>query len=148
MSAPINTSVESLKTNTAKLNRIADEAALIVRAMEDFLKDCGVGVEKFVQVSREMLEDYAGPEEFDTILGYERLDDKFRITVFQGFDFDRGTTKPWAEWDRATKIATVKKLPELLEEIAKLVEADAAEAQEALSDVTATLKLLERKSGS
>ena len=79
-----------------------------------------------MQVAREQLE--GGIEEL-TVLGYQRLEGKFRITVSIGIDSQENQTKPWSEWDRATKLLTVKSLPDLLEAISVEVDAHVNSAQ-------------------
>jgi hypothetical protein len=145
MSDSLRASVERLKQSTAQLNKITDEAAQTVLAMEAFLnKECSVGIEAYVLVASEPLE---GGVEESTVLGYQRWQGKFRITVTIGIDPEQTETKPWAEWNRETKLETVKKLPELLEKIAVAVDAHVLAAQQATETVAAALKAIDRKGG-
>ncbi len=145
MSDSLRASVDRLKQSTSKLNKITDEAAQVIQAVEAFLaKECSVGINVFVMVSEEA--DEHGPPWF-THLGYERYQGKFRVTVSVGIDSEDSTTKPWSEWDRATKLETVKKLPALLEKIASVVDLHVSAAQEATGSVAEVLNSLERKGG-
>jgi hypothetical protein len=147
MSASLRASVEKLKQSTATLNRITDEAAQVVQAMEVFLnKECSVGIETYVKVSSVCLDEHGQFEEL-TQLGYARWAGKFRILVSVGIDPEQQTTKPWSEWDRTTKLETVKKLPDLLEKISIEVDAHVTAAQTATATVAEVLKTIDRKGG-
>jgi hypothetical protein len=146
MSDSLRASVEKLKQSTNKLNKIADDAAQVVLAMEAFLnKECSVGIEAYVRVASEKLDDH-GMEEI-TALGYTRWEGKYRIIVSIGIDVDQERIKPWSEWDRTTKLLTVKKLPELVEKIAEVVNDHVIDAQDATAAVADVLKALDRKGG-
>jgi hypothetical protein len=145
MSDVLKTSIDNLKRSTARLNKIADEASAIVLAVEAFLnKECNVGLETYVQVSSKLVDQERGEVEL-TILGYQRWNGKFRITVSVGIDDESNTTKPWAEWDRDTKLETVIKLPELIDKTAAAVDERVNAAAEATTTVAQVLLAIDRK---
>lgn len=45
------------------------------------------------------------------MLSYERFGERFRIAIYRGAGFDESMSKPWSEWDRLTKLETVRFLP-------------------------------------
>jgi hypothetical protein len=146
MSDSLPASIEKLKLSTSRLNKITDEAAKVVQEVEAFLnKECSVGIETYVLVHSEPMNDH-GLEEY-THLGYARWQGKYRIVVSVGCDHDQDETKPWSDWNRAIKLETVKKLPELIERIANEVDAHVRAAQETTTAVTSILRAIDRKEG-
>jgi len=146
MSDSLRASLEKLKKSTTQLNKITDEAAQLVIAVEAFLnRECSVGLETYLQVASQAIDEH-GTEE-STVLGYARWQGRFRIVVTIGIDPEESQTKPWSEWDRETKLETVKKLPDLLQQIAADVDTHVAAAQQATATVADVLKALDRKGG-
>lgn len=147
MSDSLKSSMDKIKNNTAKLNKITDEAAQVIHKTEAFLsKDCGIGIMAHVNVFTEVID----PDKQLTgsiTLGYERWNGTYRIVVSSGVDGETETwsTKPWAECDRSTKLESIKKLPSLIELLAKIVSRDAEEAHAATTSVAEVLKAIERK---
>ena len=149
MSNNLRISVDKLRQVSSRLNKVSDDAAQVVKALETFLsRECSLGVVAFVHVISH-LSDPDGIDQTFTEIGYARWNGKFRIVVSSGFmhcdevDNTKGDMKPWSECDRSLKLLTVKKLPELLEQIAKVAEADATEAEQALSVVCGVIKAVD-----
>ena len=150
MSDSLRASMERLVQSTTELNEATDEAARVVLATESFLaKECSVGIESFVEVSSEYVNDYDAGRTMTiiTTLCYERYGDRFRITVFHGDGTeDNSVRKPWSEWDRTTKLETVRFLPELIESIANAADHRVSKAREATEKVASVLEVLKPKS--
>jgi hypothetical protein len=116
-------SLQSLKDTTARINKASDEAVAAVNAAEKFLVECGIGVTATVNAAHESRALW---------LGFIRSGNTFRIIVTDDDDFGNNCDcRPWAEWDRTTKLSTVKHLPQLLAKINDTIAADAKLADEA-----------------
>src|SRR5262245_24488151 len=112
-------SLARVRTSANRLNQLTDDAARTVREVEDLLRECSVGIEAWVVVDQPP----QVSEEFKS-LGYSRWGQQFRIVVAHGREDDPtdATVKPWSDWDRATKLESIEKLPELIEAIVKEVD--------------------------
>ncbi|QEL19839.1 hypothetical protein [Limnoglobus roseus] len=144
MSDPLKQSVEKIKSATATVNRVVDQLLTVVKSVEDFLCENGVGVEAHVTVCEE--EVGHGQTEY-TSIGYSRWEGRFRVIVSCGIGPEDDTTKPWGSWDRKMKLLTAPKLPDLLEKIAVEIEKETEAALEAASRVSAALGALTMKGG-
>lgn len=129
--------MSKLQKSTQKLNKISDNAVTAVNQTEAFLTECGIGIAASVPIESDGKKLY---------LAYQRLPSGFRIVVSTG-DANNDETRPWGEWDRITKLQTVKKLPELLEIIAQQVAVDTKIAEEAESAITSVMTSTAKKGG-
>lgn len=146
MSSSMLSSVEKLRKSVSELNKISNEAANLVASVEQFLnKECSVGIDASVLVSSEPICDDPGAPNEDTYIGYHRHLGKYRITVSTCFDGEPGTSKPWSEWNREVKLETIKKLPELILEIADRVDQHIKNAKAENDKVSELLKALQQK---
>ena len=149
MADDLSVAVERLRTSTQRLNTICDGAGQLIRDAEAFLEECQVGVETWVEVRRV---DVTGDGHYDlTGLGYLRLGGKFRIAVVNEPHFSSGPedchVKAWAESSRDDKLDTLEKLPELLVELAKQVDARTVKAEQAMATVNSLLSLPKKRKG-
>ena len=140
MSTPIAENVEKLRASTTLLNQAGDELSTIVRNVEAFLDECGVGVHAEVMVFES--EDERGQPEFCTNLGYSRIGGKFRIVVSEMYysSPESPYEKPWTYCSRQEKIMSAKKLPDLISSIIKQVEAKTTETREVAAKLAQELK--------
>jgi len=129
----VNASLNRLRELAPTLNKAADEAAEIVREVENLLtKELSIGIEAIVQVDARNL----SPKKvrFKT-LEHRRVDGKFRIAIVEKvrtefvndhsmpeYSWNEEAGRPWAESPRDEKLETFPFLPQLLEEIVKQVE--------------------------
>ena len=141
MTDELRQALQQIREATPKLNKATDEAAQLVKVVDDFLAEQGVGLPVQVIVeSGETTKDEeeAEPYHSETLcLSYKRCgrDGKFHIAVEREFfawrDCD-GYGEPdnptvsrdvdsWSLASREDKLKTFAELPELLTEIAKQV---------------------------
>jgi hypothetical protein len=146
MADELATSIERLRTSTRRLNVITDEIAKQIKQVESILEEAGVGIYARTLVK----ESEDGSSMF---LEYDRLGQgKFRIGVCWGtLDEDCGLREhsscAWSECSREVKLESFVKLPELLNVLAKTVEAHVGEAEKALAVVNAKLPPIQKKKG-
>lgn len=136
---PLRDAMESLRSQSPRLNKITDLANETVREIEAFLNDeCSIGVTAVVK----MQGDPEGPE--GTYLEYRRVGPRFRIAIVESDDDGRDTSvKAWADCPRAVKLDTFKLLPQLMTSIAQRVEKQIAEAEQtanAAAEIIAELR--------
>jgi hypothetical protein len=148
MTDDLSVAVERLRASTQRLNAVSDVAANVIRDAEAFLEECHIGLNAWVEVTRE---DATGLGHFTvTQLSYQRHKGKFRIVVVI-IPFDAGPedeiVRPWAESTRDEKIESLGKLPELLVALAKQVEERTTKAEQAVASVSSLLKLPKKKGG-
>jgi hypothetical protein len=137
--------MQKIREATSTLNRISDEAAIAVQSAEAFLAECGVGIVAKVEVTLPPANADSEPRSTRVDLLYDpRYSGKPRIIVSEGDDRN-DVTKPWAEWDRTTKLVTVKSLPKLLDRIMNQVAIDARIAEEASTAIAMVLASVGRK---
>lgn len=133
MTQELRTSLKQLRDLAPKVNKAADDAARIIREVEELLKELNIGIPAEVVVSS--VPKNAEVTEY-TNLAYKRIDGKFRIGVAiyqltalpdnaQGWQVVSET--PWLESPRDIKLASFDKLPDLIdvmvEEAGKAIEA-------------------------
>ena len=149
MTSEMSKSIETLRSSSSRLNQLTDEAAAIVRAVEDFLNtECSSGVRAFVQVSS-TTEGY--PDYERTVvqtLAYTRIGARFRIAnIWSSDDEPDGQVKPWSDSTRDDKLATLEKLPELIAEISKALVHKIDTAEKSLAAASDLAKALVGKAG-
>ena len=109
----------SLRTLTPRLNAVTDLANNTIRDVEKFLNDeVSAGVAAFVLVEH--------LDEDGTTwvsLEYRRVGGRFRIALVWYDCGEEKSEKAWADCGRRDKLVSFAKLPDLLTEIAKKVEA-------------------------
>ncbi len=146
----LSVAVESLRTATQRLNAICDSATQVVRDVEAFLEECHIGIETSVLVKSD---DETGEEKYftHTLLGYRRVNGKFRIVVLidpvDGHGPEDVIVRPWFEAGRDEKLETLEKLPELLVQLGKHVEVKATKAHQVLSALTFELPAPKKPKG-
>lgn len=144
MSTDISASIEKVRQSTGLLNHLTDKMGAVVLEVEGFLnKECSAGIRADTTIRSEETE--YGDTWFQA-LSYRRVGSRYRIAVVTGDagDPDDWTIKPWSDCDRETKIASIAKLPALMEEIAKAVDSTVASAEE---NVDAALQILQAIKG-
>ena len=118
--------LDRLQTLAKSLNAVSDEISKVVQGVEAHLSDTlRIGVTASVLIERE--ED---PTETICIrreLVYGRFGPKFRLYVAETTSVDGNRDQleqtPWANCPRDMKLLSFQKLPELLDELARQVEA-------------------------
>jgi hypothetical protein len=138
MNEALKSAAQKLRDRADELNTLTDEAARLVAEIEDFLgRTCSAGVTAYVPVRAVGITDgegkYTGIDWFQS-LGYERVGKRFRICVVTGDDFDPEScqTTAWAECDRATKLDTLAKLPDLIHAVAESLQRRVDDARNAI----------------
>jgi len=119
MSKDLSASIENLHNTSSKLNELSDRLSATVQAIETTLgKTYSLGLPANVKVESKTDEGGLTTVQF---LGYERIGSKFRLSVTWASDYDpeNPTVKPWSDCARDIKLATIQKLPELIESISK-----------------------------
>lgn len=148
MADDLSVAVERLRTSTQRLNSICDSASQVIREAETFLEECRIGLPAWILVSS-IDETGEGRYFTQTQLSYQRLGGKFRIVVvvtpFDATGPEDVLVRPWSESTRDEKLETLEKLPELLVELAKQVEARTVKAEQAMTAVGSLLKLPAKK---
>ncbi|QEL14049.1 hypothetical protein [Limnoglobus roseus] len=138
MSDPLKQSVDRITSFATTLNKASDSLICVIKDLEDFLAQNGVGVSTYVEIKRSP-DIFDGPDDI-TSVGYDRWEGKFRIVVWEGTDQSAGTCKPWGECDRATKLLSASFLPQLLKRIADDLEQDAKSAMDAAEQVAKAIE--------
>ena len=143
----LNRAMAELRDSTKRLNAITDNANALVRDVEEFLnKECSVGVYASVIVSSTTHEEH--DVTFYTSLSYARVNGKYRIAIENGRDDDpEPAIRAWAECTRDEKLEALAKLPWLILEIAKIMQAATARAEETVSTVAASMAAALPKKG-
>ena len=128
-------SLASVRDAADRLNKMTDRAAETVRRVEEFLGErCSVGVTASVLVSEEDAQDF--PTTWTTNLAYAWTNNGLRIVVSVYSEHDgRTDVKTWAECSRDVKLATVKKLPDLLTAIADEINKRISDAEDAIGTI-------------
>lgn len=139
MADSLSNAAGKLRESAARLNRLTDEAGVMVKRVEEFLgEECSVGIRAFVNIRQ-------GSEsgEESQWLEYRRVGSRFRIAVVWGCNDDPGPeneiVKPWSDCSREDKLATIKKLPDLISEVAKKLDRNIAEAETTMKSVSNAL---------
>src|SRR5215203_6170076 len=106
--------IDSIRKLSSQLNTLSDELGKTVASVEEFLNvTCSLGIPSSVLVEED------DESHIRIHLCYGRVGGKFRIAVGLVFDDGEENTKPWSDCTRDVKIATFKKLPDLLAKIAQ-----------------------------
>ena len=150
MSDKLSTAFDRLRSSSQKLNSLTDIAGQMVRDVEAFLEEFGVGLHGCVLV-KTIAGDTDNPSETNVWLEYLRLNGKYRIVVVQanedGASLGEDFVRPWSECSREDKIESFEKLPELLLKLAETIEEQAAKAEQVLSLVAPQLPPKKKKGG-
>lgn len=143
MSDALSSAVSKLRTSSARLNQLTDDAAATVKEVEDFLgRECSIGIPSYLQIQKA-----AEPGDDDVFLAYCRIGSSFRIAhVRCPYDGSENEyVKPWSDCSRDVKLETIKKLPDLLTAIAKNVDDRIEEAEKTMRSVSQVLQSLTGK---
>jgi hypothetical protein len=138
-----------LRTYAARLNKLSDDAAATVKAVEDFLNDeCSVGIySEVIFASRtEELDDHP-PITFYSAIAYARVGSRFRIAIVHGDDNspEDPSVKPWSDCSRDEKFDSIAKLPELLDRISEELDTKIGDAEKVVASVISALASLKSK---
>jgi hypothetical protein len=151
MSDDMSAAFERLRTSAQRLNFVTDTAAQLVKDVETFLEESGVGIYASVLIH------YLGHPDDEpdgwVNLDYRRLaGGKFRISVVrvrnggEGPDIEE-ECRAWSECNREEKLKSFEKLPELMVALAKEVENRTARAEAILALVAPQLPPKKKKGG-
>lgn len=133
MPSPLNIALENLRDSSRELNSLTDQAAELVKRVEDFLnKKCSIGMSTYVEVDADALGAWV------LYLAYERVDGRFRIAVDFEYtdDSDEFQTTAWSDCSRHLKLKTMEHLPKLLTEIAENANEEVAQTREKVTSLT------------
>ena len=135
MGKSLSVSALSLRTSAARLNALADEAAVLVRELERFLgEECSLGVYASVKVAA------LDPDgEYSRLIQYRRHASRFRIVVTEGSCEEDEDSKPWSDCSRDVKLQSFERLPELVSEITKQLDAKIRKAEATVESVAEIL---------
>ncbi|MCH7885850.1 MAG: hypothetical protein IIC01_11455 [Planctomycetes bacterium] len=148
MSKKMPCSIATLRTASARLNKLTDEAAITIRQVEDFLnKECSLGVATYVAVSKHQVCD-DGPLT-TRYLAYCRIGQRYRIAVVWVCEDepDASIEKPWSDCTRDDKIETLEKLPDLIAAISSELESKIGLAEKSLATASEVANALVGKAG-
>ncbi len=138
--------VDKLRHSSARLNQLTDEASTIVKKVEDFLnEECSAGIFASVAISAPSLDE---PDVASPYLEYRRFGQRYRIAVVSKSLFDdpeSESVKSWSECPRDEKLRAIKKLPELIMEVAKKLDEKIVDAEKTMAAVSQVLRTLPRK---
>ena len=140
MSDALSSAVSKLRTSSARLNQLTDDAAATVKQVEEFLgQECSIGIPAFVQI-REATK----PGELEEYFEYRHMGSGFRfVYVTSPFNSpDDEHVAMWSNCGRDVKLETIKRLPDLLAEIAKKVDDRIVEAEKTMESVSQVLHSL------
>jgi len=147
MDDSISKSLSKLRLSSKRLNKLTDQANQTVKEVEKFLEDCSLGV--YATVPIKSWEVGCG-EEFFTCLEYCRVGSRYRIAITSGLDNSDPSehhVKPWSDASRDEKLESIKKLPDLIAEIGKLVDEKIVSAEIGLGEVSEALNELSGREG-
>lgn len=136
-----DTSLKSLRESAAALNKLTDEANEAVSRAEITLNEFGVGSGEYILVKDADSEPRKGHTQY---LECRRVNNRHRVCVVwtKAGSLQDETLKPWSDCTRTEKLETVKKLPELLTRIIKVVRSQLTMAQEAKPAVDRVRQIL------
>ena len=137
--------VDKLRRSSARLNQLTDEANTTVKEVEDFLnKECSAGIFASVAISAPSLDE---PDVAGSYLEYRRFGQRYRIAVVSKslFDPESESVKSWSECPRDEKLRAIKKLPELIMEVAQNLDEKIVDAEKTMASVSQVLRTLPRK---
>ena len=118
----ISDAIDGLRVHSARLNQLTDDAAKVIKQVEDFLNvECSAGVFARVVVSRIGSSDDEYQNTGARYLAYCRVGPRFRIAVDWAADDNPSEPDPkaWSDCKRDDKLESLEKLPELIAEISK-----------------------------
>jgi hypothetical protein len=152
MSDDLSGAVERLRSSTMRLNHLCDQAAQIVRDVEQFLEDSRVGLSASVSIGYGAWSDVADEPDWEDRLEYRRLEGgKYRIASVRYYMTTSpplpDEVRPWSECTRDEKVDSLAILPELVVELAKSAEDRASKAEKAIAAVTPLLRLPAKRKG-
>ena len=146
MAASLAEAVDKLRHSSARLNQLTDEASTIVKKVEDFLnEECSAGIFASVAILAPSLDK---PDVASPYLEYRRFGQRYRIAVVSKSLFDdpeSESVKSWSECPRDEKLRAIKKLPELIMEVAKELDEKIIDAEKTMATVSQVLRTLPRK---
>lgn len=148
MSKKIPQAIDELRSSSARLNKLTNEAVVVIKRVEDFLnKECSVGARASVLVSEHDHDDEQVIE--SQYLAYCRIGSRYRIAVVWvvSDDPDSRTEKPWSDCTRDDKIETLEKLPDLITEISKKLASKIKLAEKSLATASEVANALVGKAG-
>jgi hypothetical protein len=148
----LSVAVERLRTSTQRLNTLADAAGQLIKSVEDFLEESHVGVTASVNLGYIPDPDDEETPESITRLAYRRVKSgKFRIALVEVSRYsqsdDDHVVRPWAECSRDEKIDGLRKLPELLVELANRVNEKTDQAERAMAAISSLLPAVTKRKG-
>lgn len=139
---------DRLRASTLRLNQATDAAAQMVRDVEAYLEESGVGIDASVEVYP-----LGDPTEEPTgsfRLAYRRIHGKYRVAVVEVHFRDRyseETARAWSESTREERLESFRELPNLMAAIADRVEQQAGSAEKILTEVVAALPQPKKRKG-
>lgn len=143
MSDALSSAVSKLRTSSARLNQLTDDAAATVKQVEEFLgQECSIGIPAYVHIRQA-----TKPGETDEYFEYRQMESGFRfVYVTAPFNSpDDEHVKLWSNCSRKVKLEAIKKLPDLLAEIAKKVDDRIEQAEKTMESVSQALHSLTGK---
>ena len=143
MSDALSSAVSKLRASSARLNQLTDDAAATVKEVEEFLsQECSIGIPTYLCI-HQATEEY----EASRHLAYRRIGSTFRIALawWRDGDPEDEFVKPWSDCSRDEKLESIKKLPDLLTEIARNVDHRIVASEKAVESVSQALQSLTGK---
>ena len=124
--------LEDLRASSTALNQVTDDAANLVKQVENFLnKECSVGIPAQVNV------EWDDDREEGVWLEYRRVGANFRIALVSGDPGDENpSVRPWSDCTREEKLESIGKLPELISSISENVNKKLAESKDAIAKLS------------
>lgn len=126
----------TLTTSATELNKASAELASAVSQLDESLKRLNLGITGWVVIRSRGAEP---PDYDDYELGYAKVDSKWGLAIrrIYGDDEHEDVEGPWcfSEAKRDLRIASVDKIPELLEKLAKKTTETAEQLTEKTSEV-------------
>jgi len=147
MSKNVSVSISSIRELTPELNRVTNEASDVVRRIEAFLNDEGVGIPASVQVPL-----FSQDEKSDGLivfLAYDRHGGKYRILIRNCKKSEDNSTENdivWLSASRDLKLTTFPLIPDLLRKISENIKEMAGKATAALDIAKELVEAIEKQS--
>jgi hypothetical protein len=157
MTEELRAKMEELRAIAPRLNKTSDSAATIIKAVEGFLNDLGIGISGsswFDEQAAEWDEDDT-PRKIISRLAYDRMRGEFCIHISNetcreevntyGMREDVAESEERCSWSSSTrevKLKSFARLPHLLDDILRNAKSQADEADKAAATVGEMLKTL------
>jgi hypothetical protein len=150
MGDSLSTAVARLRSSSARLNKLTDDAAELVRSVEDFLNDeCSAGIEVFLPNNLSGCSN-SFESDFEMNLAFRRVGKRYRIVLVSGTvgePEEDWVTTPWSECSREIKLRALPHLPALVDQVARAIEDKVKEAETAIRGVTTWADFFNGKRG-